>query len=243
MLLLVVFVFGGQIVAQGDGVLDDAADAYDAGDYATAIMLYEEVINAGVRDFAVFYNIGNAYYQSGDLGRALYHYRQAQELDPRSELLNIAIARVRFERVDYLGNETAFIDSLASSTTAILTMNELLSIMLLLWSLWFVMLFLWTIRRGWRENLRVPLILIGLIMLVGLVLTATRAYADSARPVAVLVGQSAQVMSGPGDDYLPLYRLFPAAEMRVTDIQGRWAKFILPDGRQGWVLRELVLLL
>jgi SH3-like domain-containing protein len=45
-------------------------------------------------------------------------------------------------------------------------------------------------------------------------------------------------MSGPGEDYLELYRLYAAAELRVLETHDDWARFVLPDGRQGWVERD-----
>ena len=60
------------------------------------------------------------------------------------------------------------------------------------------------------------------------------------RGVAVVTSPVIQVMSGPGDNYLPLYRLFSAAELRLDAFQDNWARFSLGDGREGWVLRDAI---
>ena len=56
---------------------------YDREEYAEAIQQYEALIGQGYRDAAVHYNLGNAYLESGDLGRAILNYLRAEELSPR----------------------------------------------------------------------------------------------------------------------------------------------------------------
>src|SRR5690242_19210137 len=90
------------------GPVVQANDAYITGDYKTAQLLYEATIQDGVRDFRVYFNLANAYYQSGDMGRALLNYRRAQEIWPRDSELASNLARVRIERVDLLSDDTGF---------------------------------------------------------------------------------------------------------------------------------------
>ena len=56
---------------------------YEREEYAEAIQQYEALIGQGYRDAAVHYNLGNAYLESGDLGRAILNYLRAEELSPR----------------------------------------------------------------------------------------------------------------------------------------------------------------
>src|SRR5688500_8608937 len=85
------------ISAQSDSaeLLLQADTAYMTGDYETSQSLYETIIQAGFRDFRVYFNLGNAYYQSGDLGRALLNYRRAQEISPRDTDLRNNLVLVR----------------------------------------------------------------------------------------------------------------------------------------------------
>ncbi len=50
----------------------DAANAlYEDRHYAETIQIYEQIVSTGVRDSRVFFNLGNAYFQNGDIGRAI----------------------------------------------------------------------------------------------------------------------------------------------------------------------------
>jgi len=59
----------------------DANHAYAAGDYTAAIRGYESLAR-DVENEELYYNLGNAYFAAGDLGRAIYSYERALDLDP-----------------------------------------------------------------------------------------------------------------------------------------------------------------
>lgn len=234
--LLALFGILLRVLAQ-DNFADIATQAnlrYGQGDYTGAISLYESLTAAGIRDSAIYFNLGNAYFQAQNLGMALLNYRRAQILTPRDRELNVNIARVRAERVDIQGDETALVDSLASLTNSVLTINELGWVTFFSWALFLGILALWVMREQWREVLRGPLLGAGILMISAGLIFGCRVYVDSNRPVALVVHDVA-VMSGPGNDYLEIYRLYSAAEVRVLEQRDDWVRFILPDQRQGWV--------
>ena len=56
--------------------------AYQEGAYPAAIEAYEAVRDAGYTSAGLEYNLGNAYFKTGELGRAILHWERAIELDP-----------------------------------------------------------------------------------------------------------------------------------------------------------------
>lgn len=237
--VIIGLVFAQFVAAQRDEI-DRAAAAYQNGDYETAITLYETLVASGAQDGAVFFNLGNVYYQSGDLGHALVNYRRAQNLTPRDADLNVNMALSRARRLDIQGDETGLLESLGVLTTGVLTSIELGWITLALWTLWFGLLSAAVLRAQWRDALRAPLIILGVIALAGIVLLGSRLYVASSTPSAVVIESSVNAMSGPGDAYLELFQLHEAAELRLLDQRADWLRFALPDGRQGWIPRESV---
>lgn len=234
-------VFSAQVGA-GD-VAQLAQEAYERGDYEEAIALYETLINAGVEDVAVYFNLGNAHYEIGQLGWAMVYYLKAHHLTPRNDAINQQIARIRSERVDFFGEETDILTLIGTATNGIMTQGELETVTLLVWISWFSGACVWLWRPMWRKNLLGGLILLGgvLILLVGLFIS--REYVSARRPLAVIVPSSVDIMSGAGDEYLDLYRLFSATEIRVISEDDGWIRFHLPNGRQGWVPREAIVMI
>jgi hypothetical protein len=225
---------------EAGSALQQAAEAYAAGDFGRAVALYEAVVQSGVRDGAVYFNLGNAYYESGDLGRALLNYRRAQELLPRDSDVEANIALVRSRRIDLQGDETALVDSVAALSEGIATISELSLLLFALWIAWCGVLAARIMRPRWQESLRIPLLTLSALLVVGAVVVGCRLYVTYARPAAVVISDTVPVMSGPGDSYLEHFELHSAAELRVVEARNGWVRFSLPDGREGWIKVETI---
>lgn len=235
-LTLVFFCFG-QVESQDEHLreLGRANSAYENGQYDIAIAGYQSLILEGIRDAIVYFNLGNAYYETGKLGMALVHFLRAQQIEPRDIEISTNIANVRAERVDLQGGESNLIDRLSSSTVSVLTVSELGWIVFTLWALWMIVLTGSIWRNDWRTHIRRVLAVLGACMLIGIVLLGSRLYVLRARSHAVVTDLTIQVMSGPGHSYLPIFQLYAAAEVKVIDKDGEWSRIVLPEGWQGWV--------
>lgn len=238
-LWLLVSVGGSQAQNTADlsvsDLLQKASTTYAAGDYASAVSLYEALVQDQVHDGQVYFNLGNAYYAMGDLGRALLNYRRAQEFIPRDDDVNLNIARVRNDRLDVEGDDTGILNTLASPTIGLVTLKELGWLTFGLWAACFALIFLRISRPRWREMLRIPLLVAAVILLTVAVLFGSRLYTTVAQPAAVVIEPTVQVMSGPGDSYLKHFIIHSGAEIRVLETRNDWIRFTLPDGRQGWI--------
>ena len=216
-------------------VAQQAATLYGRGDHVAALGLYETLAAAGVRNSAVYFNMGQAYFVAQDSGRALLQYRRAQQIAPRDTELTLALARVRSSRQDIQGDDAALIDSLAALTLPLLTLDELNWLAFVLWTACFVMAGIYVARPRWRNATRVVLFALSILLVFGFALWFSRIYSGLFRPPAVVTAAATPVMSGPGEDYLEIYQLYAAAEIRILEDRGDWAHFVLPDGREGWI--------
>lgn len=243
LLLLLVLLLAGPVVGQGDILMTfaQANAAYESGDYAQAITLYHTLENLFIEDAHLYYNLGNAYYQTGDMGWALLYYLRAQALIPRDSDLIANIALVRAERIDIQSDETGMLEGLAALTTGILQIVELAALIGLVWALWCAVVIVFIVQRGWRETLRGPLLVVGVVVVFGSMLLVSRIYVAENRPAAVITASRTQAMSGPGTDYLPLYPLHAAAEIHLMESRMGWVRFSLPDGRQGWLPEDVIM--
>ena len=128
----------GEAMAQEPPALGRLAAAnqrYERGEFTEAVQHYEAVIGMGYRDPVVYYNLGNAYLESGDLGRAILNYLRAEELSPRDPDIfeNLAVARSR--TVDQLEAEgDTLVASVANFGGRWATTAEFAGAALLLWA-------------------------------------------------------------------------------------------------------------
>ena len=59
------------------GLMDRANERYERGEYAEAAQQYEALIDRGYSDVTLYLNLGNSYFESEDLGRAILSYLRA----------------------------------------------------------------------------------------------------------------------------------------------------------------------
>jgi tetratricopeptide (TPR) repeat protein len=69
--------------------------------YEEAILLFEKIINDGrIRNAGLYYNLGNAYFLKGELGKAILNYRRAQRLDKTDVNIQKNLSFARSRRMD-----------------------------------------------------------------------------------------------------------------------------------------------
>ena len=71
-----------------DDRFEEARTAYDQGLYAEAAQYYQTMLDDGIVNAEVHFNLANACYKAGDLPRAVWHYRKAWYTSPRDPDIN-----------------------------------------------------------------------------------------------------------------------------------------------------------
>ena len=216
---------------------------YEIGQFEPAIAGYEAIIAAGVRNSDIYYNLGNAYFKQGDLGRAILNYRRAQRLAPSDADIAANLAVARAQTIDRLEvpPEGVLVD-VFEIAEGWLTLNQAAILALVLW-------FLSCIYAGgaifWprlRHFLGGVLVIQAIFLVIGLASMANRIYKEQQFPAAVIVAQEVDVTSGPGDSkqYLVEFNLHAGAEVSLLEHRPGWRRVTLPGDLQGWVPREAV---
>ena len=88
-----------------------ANQAYKVGDFQEAIEEYLRLIRSGYGGGQIYYNLGNAYFRAGQLGRAILEYERAQLLIPRDPDLNFNLSHARDQIRDAIEEPGGFIES------------------------------------------------------------------------------------------------------------------------------------
>jgi tetratricopeptide (TPR) repeat protein len=208
---------------------NEANRLYEQGKFAEAAKAYESVRADGRVSPALLFNLGNAWFKSGETGRAIATYHEALRVTPRDPDVraNLKFAR---ESVGARTTEAAWRGWLHS-----LTLNEWLALGSgALW-LWLGLLTAGTLRRHWRPALApwIRLAFAGLFVLGGL---GTIAWRDRAsHPFAVIIADEAVVRYGPLDESQSHYTLRDGAEVELLDRNGDWLQVRDAQRRVGWV--------
>jgi tetratricopeptide (TPR) repeat protein len=210
---------------------------YYAGKFTEAVAAYENILYSGQKSIALYYNLGNAYFKSGQIGKAIALYREAEKMTPRDPDIR---ANLQFARKQIQGPTLA--SSRAQRLLGKLTLNEwTLLAAAALW-LCFVILAL----REWRPNLKRPLRLYlsaSAIATVLLFVCVTLSWTESrSTKTAIVISRDVPVRRGPLEDASASFTVHDGAELRVLDQNNEWLQVTSDPSRIGWLRRDQVLL-
>ena len=243
--LLVVGVAASGLAALADTpeeTFERANRAYDEGRFAEAAELYRTVLRYQVEDPRVDYNLGNAEFRLGNLGRAILHYERARRLAPSDPDVRANLAFARSLRLDRVPEPerpalvawlARILDRLGPDRLAWITLGlAWLACGLLAWGL--AAPGRWRARHGW-----------GLAVVVTAIAVAGGAWygtghTQSGNPTAVVVTQLADVFAGPGANNATLATVHEGLDVEVWAEREEWLQVRLPNGVSGWVAREAV---
>jgi hypothetical protein len=205
---------------------------------------WEWARQAGAENGALEFNLGNAYLESGDLGRAIAAYLRAERFMPGNADLahNLAQARGMVSSSFDRGGTTMLVDSVARWWHLVPRGTRTA----LAWSCWLAFWGIVAARAlagarpthgaagaAWRTAFWAMLggwVLFGGTLLADAALAATR-------PRAVLLEAGTTLRKGNGDGFEPAFveTLGPGVECTVLEERPGWLRLELPDGRSGWV--------
>ena len=81
--LTLIYVVVGSSCGFALSPLATAESHYDNKRYDEAIKVYEELVEEGFENSSLYFNLGNSYYRSGQVGRAIASYLAARQYNPR----------------------------------------------------------------------------------------------------------------------------------------------------------------
>jgi tetratricopeptide (TPR) repeat protein len=202
---------------------------------------YEQLVQAGQATGPLFYNLGNACLQAGDVGRAVFYYRRAERLMPGDERLQAALGQVRALLGQDMAPEPPAWQRLGLLTGWLGRLSRLLlgvSIALVGW------LGLWLTRRRHASGLAAVAVAAILVGTAWGGFAGWQFLADRLWPPGVVAGEQAVLREGNGPAFRPIRSqpLPPGAEFRVLNEKGDWLQVRLATGQKGWLPRAGVLL-
>lgn len=205
--------------------------------YQRAARRYESLVGElGVRNSKLHYNLGNAYFQLEDIGRAILNYLIAQRLDPGDVNVsrNLEFARaIRTDKVELSGGRPVLETLLFwhydfSGPTR-------LRIFAGTWVIFWGLLLLRQAGTEWvpRE------IAYGFGSVAALMLAsfAHDAFKESHTTTGVVIAPETIARQGDGQSYEPAFEdpLHAGVEFRVLEERPDWHRVELPDGRRCWL--------
>jgi tetratricopeptide (TPR) repeat protein len=219
-------------------VFQEGNDAYNAGDYAKAAHLYEQVLKMGQHSAALYYNLGNTHYRLNNVAESIFYYEKAKQLDPNNDDLLVNSAFAENMKIDAI--EPLPVSQLAQWKRAVLGLFSLegwavLSILLA----WLLVLFLgayWWIHRSLWKRVFFSLTLLSLLLLLSSYLVASMIeHQNNNTQYAILFSEQINIRSEPNDRSDILFVLHKGTKVQITDVLQDWQEITIANGATGWI--------
>ena len=220
-------------------IFEQGNQFYQAEDFPAAVEAYEAVRAGGFESPDLHYNLGNAYFKTGELGRSILSWERALRLAPRhaDAAANLELA-VRLGADDIEPLPRFWLLSAVSWWVNLFPRSTLLVVVALAWlaltcgALARILLTVEGPRRlgGWA-------IAAGAVMLLLLGSNlAVREFEIGQPERGVILAEAVSVRSAPTeDDDLTVFEVHEGTRVRIDQRTEEWAEIVLDDGKVGWI--------
>jgi len=217
-------------------VFTRAAEDFDAGRYVAAVQSYESLLSMGFPTAPVYFNLGNAYFRAGDLGRAVWAYRSAALRAPRDPDIeaNLTVARLAArDRIEAMS--PGLIRQVWRTLSGVLSLSEGARLVTIVWLMLWAGAAAWLLVPSWRARVAPALKGLAFLWAVATLILAARYIATHNTTAGVVVAVETEALSGPGGDADVVFSGHAGLEFIVRGQRADYVLVELRNGRVGWV--------
>lgn len=217
--------------AQGDS-------AYMRNDHASAIQIYESLLTKG-EAAEIYYNLGNSYYKTDDIAKAILNYERALLLQPGNADVRANLEIARSKTIDKVVSvPDIFFVTWTKSLINCLSVDAWAKLGVAFFILLLVSfsLFFFSKQIVWKKSGFIA----GIVFLIFVVLSNVFASEQKTelmnRNNAIILSPSVTVRSTPSESGTSLFVLHEGHKIEIKDNSMReWKEIRLEDGKVGWV--------
>lgn len=222
---------------------ENADSEYSKGNFQQAIYDYEELLKGGA-SAELYYNLGNAYYRTDNITRAIINYERALLLSPSDDDIRFNLQMARSKTIDKITPKSEmFFVTWMRSVVNLMNVDgwARLSIFSLILSLILVLAYLFAgniaIRRVGFYG--------GILFLLLFVLSNVFAFQQKKilenRNTAIVVAPSATIKKTPSSGSSDITVIHEGTKVEIQDDTMKdWKGIRLTDGRDGWIQTKTI---
>jgi tetratricopeptide (TPR) repeat protein len=216
---------------------DAANKLYAQSKFTDAAAAYHKLIDSGSIAPALYFNLGNAWFKSGQIGRAIAAYRQAEEISPRDPDVR---ANLQFARNQVSGPKLGA--GWLQRQLGTLSVNEWVALSTAAVWVTFGLLIACQIKPALTPALR-SWIWLAIVASLAIFTGSRMAISQNAsHKIAIVSVTEVPVRNGPFDESPAAFTAHDGAELRVLDRKDDWLQVTDGTSRVGWLRRDALIL-
>jgi len=215
-----------------------AAKAYNARQYQEAIAQYEKIIAGGYESYALYYNLGNAYFRNNENAQAILYYEKALKLEPNNEDIKHNIEVVNSKLADKVEMvPELFYKRWWKLIVNMMDIDMLAAVNIILLSLALLLIAIY---------IAVPNILarkisfwagISLLFIfsIGVLAASQRNHNNTSQYEAIVFTQTVNIKSSPDENSKDIFVLHEGTKVKLLDVVAEWQEIRIANGSVGWI--------
>ncbi len=241
LLMLLVLIPSSSFAQKSLKALGD--EAYGKGNYQQAINDYEQLLKQGV-SAEVYYNLGNAYYRSENITKAIINYERALLLSPGDEDIRFNLQLARSKTIDKITPESEMF--FVTWYRSLVNMTSVdgwayIALVSLLAALCLALVYLFA-SKVWLRKIG---FFAGILMVVLFIVSNIFAYHQRRildnRTSAIVIAPSVNVKTTPEAAAKDAFLIHEGTKVEITDdSMNDWKCIHLANGKEGWVSTKVL---
>ena len=242
---LFLFIIGIPLFAVEEGISQyykNGMDAYKKGQYELAIQEFESILSNNWDSPELYYNLGNAFFRSGNTAGAVWAFESCLNLSPTHSDAKYNLKLANLKVIDRMGlpDPPLYLQwylGLKEQFTPTTWINITLFIFFLFsLSVTVNRLFLFSLV----QNLRGVILT---IFFISLFLTLHSIWTDNSLNLGVIYSLKAEVRSEPNTFSTRLFEVHEGLKVSINQLEKDWVEIELLDGKTGWISNDQIRLI
>ena len=219
-------------------IMEEGNNYYKNEQWENAISDYSKILNLGYESAALYYNMGNAFYKTGNLGEAILSYERGLKLDPGNDDIQFNLKLVNARTIDNIKEvPKLFILEWWDLIVSALSVSGWATVVLLFYIA--LLLFIAVYFMSGNINFQRFSIYAGVVSLFLLFIVLIVFVASYEREVSsdygIVLANTVNVKVSPTEESNDSFVIHEGLKFEIQDQLDDWVKIKLADGKIGWM--------
>jgi len=221
-------------ISAQDPLIDSAKTHYDKADYKMAIENYQQILNKGFESGEIRYNLGNSFYRTNHIGKAILNYEKALNFLSGNEdvIFNLSLANAKkkdkFEDIPSTSLSNLFV---LINKVIYFDFWAILSSIFIIGS---GAIFIISKRNKNTQLSKYSIIIVSAGILIGLMSLQQKKAVLNTKNCIVINNQS-NILSEPNSNSTILLEVNEGSKLKIIRTDENWLNVSTPSNDKGWI--------
>ncbi|MFH1856520.1 MAG: tetratricopeptide repeat protein [Candidatus Omnitrophota bacterium] len=213
--------------------------AYSEEKFDEAINDYEKILSMGSNGGRLYYNLGNAYFKKGLLGKAILNYSRARRLIPRDADLkaNLNYARSLIKGGVLIQRRNLF-SRFFFGLAGFFSFNESVFLSAILYFILFILIIFVIMIKKFKRVFLGTTIVFTVLFIIFVSFSLVKFFRIVVEKEGVIVVDKADARFEPFEEATVFFTLNEGESFFVAVSKENWLKVRRIDGKEGWIKKE-----